>query len=323
MRVVIDLAQYQNKGQKWVVALGNFDGVHKGHQVVITKAKELAGKLGCKVAVVTFEPHPQQLFHPDGEPFRLTPPKVKRLFIEKLGVDTLFEIEFTQEFAQMEAYDFVKDILVEKLNIAGVVTGYNFHFGHNRQGTPELMARLAEEFSFKFECLGACKGDDGEVWSSSKVRELLGQGQVKKAGYILGHPFVLEGEVIHGRALGRTIGFPTANVLPLEYLRPMHGVYAVKAKICGEDIWRDAIANIGNRPTVSGVRVLIEVHLLDWSGDLYGQRLQTALLDFVRPEQKFENIDELKEQIQKDVAITKNILEQYAINKLDEKRAVK
>ncbi|MFV0320887.1 MAG: bifunctional riboflavin kinase/FAD synthetase [Alphaproteobacteria bacterium] len=321
MQVFTDFSDYQNDGQSWVVALGNFDGVHKGHQAVIERAKILAKKLGAKTAVVTFEPHPKHYFNPDLPPFRLTPRKTKRFFINKLGVDAIFELEFNKNLAQTEAYDFVKDILVGKFNAAAVVTGYDFHFGKNRKGTPQFMATMAKEFGFDYICIDAITDENGISWSASRIREALANGDINEAIEILGRPFMFQGEVIHGQALGRTIGFPTANVLPLEYLRPMKGVYAVKAKIIGEDdIWRDAIANIGNRPTVEGQHhTLIEVHLLNWDGDLYGKRLRTALLGFVRKEQKFDGIESLKQQIEKDVTVTKEILAQYQPNSLKKK----
>lgn len=252
--------------------------------------------------------------------FGLRREKQKEFFINKLGVDAIFELDFNSDFAQTEAYDFVKNILIEKLNAVAVVTGYDFHFGKNRQGTPKAMEAMAKEFGFDYICIDALTDNNGVSWSASRIRLALEHGDVDETTQILGRPFMFEGEVIHGKALGRTIGFPTANVLPLEYLRPMKGVYAVKAKIIGEDIWRDAIANIGNRPTVEGEHhTLIEVHLLDWDGDLYGKRLRTALLGFVRKEKKFDGIDSLKQQIEKDVTVTREILAAYMPNSLMKK----
>lgn len=320
MQVFTDFSDYQSGSQSWVVALGNFDGVHKGHQAVIQRAKILAKKLGAKTAVVTFEPHPKRYFSPNLAPFRLTPRKTKRFFINQLGVDAIFELEFNTKLAQMEAHDFVKDIIVGQLNAVAVVTGYDFHFGKNRKGTPQSMAAMAKEFGFDYICIDAITDENGVSWSASRIRQALANGDVDETIQILGRPFMFQGEVIHGQALGRTIGFPTANVLPSEYLRPMRGVYAVKAKIIGEDIWRDAIANIGNRPTVEGEHhTLIEVHLLDWEGDLYGKKLRTALLGFVRKEKKFDGIESLKQQIEKDVTVTKEILAQYVPNSLMKK----
>ncbi len=317
MQVFTDLSAYENKGQKWVVALGNFDGVHKGHQAIIARGKKIAQKRGAQMAVVTFEPHPKQYFDKNIRPFRLTPQKSKRFFLSKLGVDAVFELDFNKTIAQIKAEDFIKDILVEKLNITAAVTGYDFHFGENREGCPQKMEAFSLKYNFAYECVDALGDDDGLVWSASRIREALSKGDVKTATHILGRPYILEGEVIHGRALGRTIGFPTANILPEEYKRPMRGVYAVKAKIIKENIWRDAIANIGYRPTVDGDHTLIEVHLLDWSGDIYGQRLRIALLDFIRAEQKFDGIESLKSQINKDVHLAKNIISPYKENSLE------
>lgn len=317
MQVFTDLSAYENKGQKWVVALGNFDGVHKGHQAIIKQGKILAEKLGAQMAVVTFEPHPKLYFEPTRRPFRLTPVELKRSLLKQQGIDAVFEINFNQYVAQMSAVEFIKHILIGKLDIVAAVTGYDFHFGQNREGTPEKMSQFAQEFDFIFECVDALGDEDGAIWSASRVRKALREGDVQTATHILGRPYLLEGEVIHGQALGRTIGFPTANVLPDEFKRPMRGVYAVKAKIKGEDIWRNAIANIGYRPTVDGDHTLIEVHLLDWEGDIYGQRLRIALLDFIRAEQKFDGIESLKIQIEKDVALAKKLISPYKDNSLE------
>ncbi len=311
MQVFTDLSTYEALGQKWVVALGNFDGVHKGHQAIIERGKHKAKALGAQLAVVTFEPHPKQYFDPHMRPFRLTPHLSKRFFLAKLGVDALFELEFNEQLAQMGAEDFVKDILMQKLNIAAAVTGYDFHFGKNREGSPQKMEQLALTYGFGYDCVAALGDEDGKIWSASRIREALREGDVATATHILGRPYMFEGEVIHGQALGRTIGFPTANVLPDEYKRPMRGVYAVKAKIIGEDIWRNGVANIGYRPTVDGDHTLIEVHILDWEGDIYGRRLRVALLDFIRKEQKFDGIESLKNQINRDVALAKDMISPY------------
>ncbi len=317
MQIFTDLIEYNSLDQKWVVALGNFDGVHKGHQAIIERGKQLAKELGAKMAVVTFEPHPKQYFDKDMRPFRLTPHKVKRFFLSKLNIDALFELNFDAQMAQMKAADFVEHILVKKLNIAAAITGYDFHFGQNRTGTPQKMAEFSQKFAFQYECIEALGGKNGLIWSASRIREALNEGDIKTATEILGRPFILEGEVIHGQALGRTIGFPTANILPEEFKRPMRGVYATKAKIIGENIWRDAITNIGCRPTVSGDHTLIEVHILNWNGDIYGQRLRVALLDFIRKEKKFDAIESLKTQIKKDVGLAKKIISPYKENSLE------
>ncbi len=311
MQVFTDLSTYEMKGQKWVVALGNFDGVHKGHQLIIERGKRLAKQLNAQMAVVTFEPHPKKYFDPTIRPFRLTPQRVKRFFLSKLGIDAIFELNFDQHIAEMQAIDFVEKILVKKLNIVAAITGYDFHFGQNRTGTPEKMKEFSQKFGFLYECVDPLGCHNGLIWSASRVRNALNEGDAKTATEILGRPYILEGEVIHGQALGRTIGFPTANILPDEFKRPMRGVYAVKAKIIKENIWRNAIANIGYRPTVAGDHTLIEVHLLDWEGDIYEEKLRVALLDFIRPEKKFDDIIALKTQIKKDVNLAKKLVSPY------------
>ncbi len=290
-----------------VVVLGNFDGVHMAHQHIIKSAINYACKHDCKVAVVTFEPHPRSYFDRAAPAFRLTSYKEKRSLFEKLGVDILLELPFVKETAELSADAFIQKILCAQLNIKAIVTGYNFHFGHNRRGDSALLYALADKYGFDYLCVEAQHyGDD--VISSSSIRKNLREGRPETAKEMLGRYFSIQGEVVHGRALGRTIGFPTANLLPQEYLLPKFGVYAAKSKIESEDIWRDTIVNIGKRPTVQGVRTFIEAHLIDWTGDLYGKNLNAALLSFLRAEMKFDDINALQSQIQKDMLNAQTIL---------------
>ncbi len=289
-----------------VVVLGNFDGVHIAHQRIIQQAVDYAKYKGFKAAVMTFEPHPRMFFEREAENFRLTSYKEKREIFQKLGVDFLFEVPFVKEIADLPAVEFIQNIL-DQFNIKAIITGYNFHFGKDRSGNCDTLAEFAQKYEFEYSCVEP-QYLDGVLISSSTIRQALREGKPEEAQKLLGRCFSLQGEVVHGRALGRTIGFPTANLLPQEYLLPKFGVYAAKSKIEGEDIWRDTIVNIGKRPTVQGIRTFIEAHLIDWQGDLYGKDLNVALLEFIRAEMKFDDIKILQNQIQKDMIQARKLL---------------
>ncbi len=291
------------------VAVGNFDGVHLGHQAVIGEAGRVARDQGIPWAVLSFEPHPRSLFTTDQEPFRLTPFRIKARHVEALGVDNMIVLHFDHEFAGLSADDFVKKVLVKGLGARHVVSGYDFVFGHKRAGNCELLLHKGKEEGFDFTCVSAV--DDGEtIYSSTRVRRCLKAGDPRGAANLLGRPFEIEGRVEHGDARGRTIGFPTANLHLGEYLRPALGVYAVRAGIDeGADTrWLEGVANFGNRPTFDKNDTIFEVHLFDFDGDLYGRHLRIALVDFLREEKKFDGLDDLKAQIALDSNNARQIL---------------
>ncbi len=291
------------------VAVGNFDGVHLGHQAVIGEAGRVARDQGIPWAVLSFEPHPRSLFTTDQEPFRLTPFRIKARHVEALGVDNMIVLHFDHEFAGLSADDFVKKVLVKGLGARHVVSGYDFVFGHKRAGNCELLLHKGKEEGFDFTCVSAV--DDGEtIYSSTRVRRYLKVGDPRGAANLLGRPFEIEGRVEHGDARGRTIGFPTANLHLGEYLRPASGVYAVRAGIDeGADTrWLEGVANFGNRPTFDKKDTIFEVHLFDFDGDLYGRHLRIALVDFLREEKKFDGLDDLKAQIALDSNNARQIL---------------
>ena len=291
------------------VAVGNFDGVHLGHQAVIGEAGRVARDQGIPWAVLSFEPHPRSLFTTDQEPFRLTPFRIKARHVEALGVDNMIVLHFDHEFAGLSADDFVKKVLVKGLGARHVVSGYDFVFGHKRAGNCELLLHKGKEEGFDFTCVSAV--DDGEtIYSSTRVRRYLKVGDPRGAANLLGRPFEIEGRVEHGDARGRTIGFPTANLHLGEYLRPASGVYAVRAGIDeGADTkWLEGVANFGNRPTFDKKDTIFEVHLFDFDDDLYGRHLRIALVDFLREEKKFDGLDDLKAQIALDSDNARQIL---------------
>jgi riboflavin kinase/FMN adenylyltransferase len=285
-----------------VVAIGNFDGIHRGHQAVIARAAEQARALGTRHAVLTFEPHPRSWFRPADEPFRLTPFRTKVRQLEAIGIDHLFVLHFDADLAGKSAEAFVVEVLSEGLDVAHVVVGYDFVFGQGRRGNAALLAELGRPRGFAVTTVEPVAGPGGEVFSSTKVREHLSAGRPDAATRQLGRPWEIEGRVEHGDQRGRTLGFPTANLALGEYLRPALGVYAIRAGIDEGrgTVWRDGVANLGRRPTVGGTRVQLEVHLFDFAGDLYGRHLRVALIDHLRAERKFDGLPALKAQIAED-----------------------
>jgi riboflavin kinase/FMN adenylyltransferase len=296
------------------VALGNFDGVHRGHRAVIAAAQEQARALGKPSAVLTFEPHPRSQLGPAAAPFRLTPFRPKARLIEALGVGALFVIHFDEAFSHRSAEEFVEEVLVAGLGVRHVVVGYDFVFGHNRAGGAELLRRLGATHGFGVTEMQPVTDPVGGAHSSTRIRALLQEGRPDKAAEALGHAWEIEGRVEHGDKRGRTIGFPTANLELGEYLRPRFGVYAVRAGIDqGERTrWVGGVANLGSRPTVGGVVERLEVHLFDIDEDLYGRHLRVQMLHFLRPEQRFASFEALKVQIEADSAAARAFLARRA-----------
>ncbi|MDB5405650.1 MAG: ribF [Rhodospirillales bacterium] len=295
-----------------VVALGNFDGIHRGHQAVIGRAAAEASAAGAKLGLLTFEPHPRSVFRPADPPFRLTPFRSKAILLCGLGVDLLFNLRFNKALAARSAEDFVRDILVDGLGIRSAVVGYDFVFGNGRRGTAALLAEMGAKLGFAVEVV-APAGQGEEVYSSTRIRTLLQSGAPREAAALLGREWQIHGRVEHGDERGRTIGFPTANLTLADYLRPAAGVYAVRAGFDrpGADpgaTWYDGVANFGTRPTFAGTDLRLEVHLFDFAGDLYGRHLRVALVDYIRPERKFAGLDDLKAQIAKDAIQARAIL---------------
>jgi riboflavin kinase/FMN adenylyltransferase len=292
------------------IAVGNFDGVHLGHEEVIGQAGRIAQTAGIPWAVMTLEPHPRSVFAPDAPPFRLAPFSAKARLIERLGPQVLIVIHFDLPFSRISAPEFVERIIVSGAGAKHVVCGHDFAFGRGRQGDAELLLRLGEEFGFGFTCVPEMRDCDGKPYSSTRVREYLRAGQPADAARLLGRTFEIEGRVVEGDRRGRTIGFPTANIRLGEYIQPAMGVYAVRAGIQkgARTEWRDGVANLGVRPTFGGKDVVLEVHLLDYDGDLYGEHLRVALIDYLRKERKFEGVKDLKTQIAEDTVHARNVL---------------
>ena len=293
--------------------MGNFDGLHRGHAVLIGRARDLARNAGRPAAVLTFEPHPRSVFSPTTEPFRLTPFRVKERELARLGIDLLFVQHFDLAFSKKSAEEFIAEIIVGAIGASHVVVGWDCTFGNRRRGTPDLLQAGALQHGFEVTVIEPIRGEDATVYSSTHIRELLKAGKPREAAALLGRFWEIDGRVSIGDKRGRTIGFPTANLGLDDYLHPAFGVYAVR--VCGDGADDplagrsvDGVANIGLRPTVGGLVPRLEAHLFDVDVDLYGRHLRVALVEFIRPEQKFAGLDALKAQIAEDAAKARAIL---------------
>jgi len=302
MRVHRDPARLADAARGCAVAIGNFDGVHRGHRAVIDAARRRAAAPD-RLGVVTFEPHPKEVVAPAAAPRRLTPLRRKIELLRELGVARLFLLRFDRRLMAMPAAAFVDELLVCRLGIAALASGESFRFGHRRQGDTALLAAAGARHGFAYDAVPPLL-DDGLACSSTRIRQALDDGDLATANRLLGYPFTATGIVRSGDQRGRTIGFPTANLAPdaTRHALPALGVYAVRAGVRGPGgvVWHPAIANLGRRPTFDGVRLLLEVHLLDAELDLYDRRLDVAFLERLRGETRFAGIDELRAQIARD-----------------------
>ncbi len=314
MRLIRHYAQATPDLQGGVVALGNFDGVHRGHQAVIRTAGEQAKALGALLMVMTFEPHPRLLFHPTATPFRLTSFRTKARLIEMLGVDVLCMQQFDRTFASITALDFVQQVLAESLKLRHIVSGYDYTFGKNRQGSADLLSEMARERGIGMTIVPPVSAEDGTAYASTQIRAFLSHARLEEAARFLGHYWEIEGRVEVGDRRGRTLGFPTANLHLRDSLRPPTGVYAVRAGLDqgSNTIWHDGVANFGRRPTFDGRGEILEVHLLDYAGDLYDRHLRVALIEYLRPEQRFSGIEALRAQIEQDAIAARQRLAAHA-----------
>ncbi|MBV2143080.1 bifunctional riboflavin kinase/FAD synthetase [Falsochrobactrum sp. TDYN1] len=283
-----------------VVAIGNFDGVHRGHQAVLERALELAHENSLPAVVLTFEPHPRSFFKPDGPVERLTDATEKAQILRLMGFDAVVEQPFTAEFSQQSAEDFVQHILVEKLHANCVVAGYDFHFGKGRRGTPEFLQNAGDTSGISVSLVDAFSDEGGNLVSSTRIRALLCEGEAAQAAGLLGYRYRVSGEIIHGKKLGRTLGFPTANMGIDGHVSLKYGIYAVRFRRADGALY-DGVASLGRRPTVDSDGVpLLETFLFDFSGDLYGEVATVSFFGFLRGEVKFDGLDPLVEQMKRD-----------------------
>lgn len=283
------------------VALGNFDGVHLGHRGVIGRAANVARESGHPLGVIAFEPHPAKVLRADSAPLRLTPFRVKARRLRECGVEWFFCLRFNRRFAEMSAEAFIDEVLAAGLGISHVVVGHDYRFGRRRLGDHEVLAAGGARHGFGVTRVDPI-GNAGEIYSSTRVRQYLQRGEPRLAAAILGHIWEVEAKVRHGDARGRGLGYPTANLTFDGQVQPALGIYAVWAGIVdgGETEWHPAVASCGVRPTFGGGQVLLEAHLFDYDGDLYGKTLRVAFVNWIRPEENFASVEDLVRRMDED-----------------------
>lgn len=288
-----------------VIALGNFDGVHRGHAELARVAGEMAARRGTQAAALTFEPHPRSVFRPEQPVFRLTPPAVKTELLAEVGLPLTFVLPFNRDIAAVHAEAFVDDLLLGKLGAEGLVCGYDFHFGQGRSGSPEMLEARAMHAGVPVAVV-APYAWAGEPVSSTLIRNALEQGDVARAAEFLGRPWFVRGVVAHGDKRGRDLGYPTANMHLARDCRLKYGIYAVRMKIDGA--WHDGVASFGSRPTFDDGAPRLETFVFDFSGDLYGKQVDVALVAWLRGEAKFDSLEALIVQMDADSLRARDIL---------------
>jgi riboflavin kinase / FMN adenylyltransferase len=305
MQVVHGFSHVPITARSAVVALGNFDGVHRGHRALLGAAVTTAKTLGRPSGVMVFEPHPREFFQPHEQHFRLTPLKRKLALFEGLGLKVAFVETFDQHMAALKADEFIERVLVAGLGVSHVIIGYDFYFGNKRGGNPELMVQAGETLGFGVTVMPPV-AEQGEVFSSSGVRLHLAQGDVKGAANMLGANWRVAGKVVGGAKRGTGMGYPTANVPMPKGTALGHGIYAVRAHVDGKT--HDSAAYLGTRPTFDDGMPVLEVFLFDFDGDLYGHEMEVEFIDFIRGDRKFSSAGELVVQMEQDVAQARAIL---------------
>ncbi|MFZ1814648.1 MAG: bifunctional riboflavin kinase/FAD synthetase [Rhizobiaceae bacterium] len=290
-----------------VVAIGNFDGVHRGHMAVLGTALELARRSSAPATVLTFEPHPRTWFRPQQPVFRLTPASLKVRKLVETGFDAVIVQAFDESFSAVTANDFITRILASELAASHVVAGHDFHFGKGREGTPQLLAEQGPGAGFAVSLVEPFRTGDGEVVSSTRIRNALSTGDVALANALLGWPWRVSGEVRHGKKLGRTLGFPTANLALPGEVTLRHGIYAVRL-YRADGSAHDGVASYGRRPTFDNGEALLETFVLDFSDDLYGEIVEIEFHAFLRGEERFDSAEALVVQMQADTRAARDIL---------------
>ena len=288
-----------------VIAIGNFDGLHRGHAAVIDQAVAMGQRLGRPTALLSFEPHPRVYFRPDLALFPLTDRNAKARLAERQGLEGLITLTFDAGLAAKTAEAFVDEILVRRLAISGAVVGFDFHFGAKRAGTPQFLAEAGQRFGFMVEIVPEQQAGGVEI-SSTLIREKLEAGEIKAANALLGHDWFVVGTVLHGQKIGRSIGYPTANLRLADECRLRHGIYAVRLTVEGETL--PGVASFGRRPTFDNGAPLLEVFVFDFSGDLYDKIVEVTFVDFIREELKFDSVEALVEQMDRDSAAARRVL---------------
>jgi len=305
MNIIIGIENIDRKFRNPVLTLGNFDGVHLGHQKIFKSVKEEAQKIDGEAIVFTFDPHPLQVLAPQRCPPPLTPFKKKLMLMEMVGIDVIIVATFDFDLANITPETFVEQILVDKIGAKKILVGYNYYFGKDRKGNVEMLIRLGRQFGFEVKVIEAVKVNDTPV-SSSKIRELIQCGEMRQAAQLLGRNYRLIGKVIWGTGRGKELGCPTANLEIPNGLYPKTGVYAVEA-ILGNKTY-PGVANVGYNPTFGENPLSVEVHILDFTRDIYGEEIQLIFLERIRDEEAFEDPDSLVGQMRKDIDVARKIL---------------
>ncbi len=305
MQLIRGLHNIRPKHQQCVATIGNFDGVHVGHRTILEALKQQAFELNANVCVITFEPQPREYFQGDEAPVRLSSLREKLALLAGNGVDQVLCLPFNERLRSLSADEFVLQVLVKGLGIRYLIVGDDFRYGCDRKGGFSHLEAMGDKYGFEVYDTQTVLMKQGRV-SSTRIRQALAENNLKAAQSMLGRPFTMIGRVIKGQQLGRTLGFPTANIRVCRHQLPLQGVFAVRTLVNGHRF--DAVANLGVRPSVAGIDPLLEVHMLDFMGDLYGQTLQVEFVAKIRDEQKFESLEALRAAITNDVKSARKLL---------------
>lgn len=313
MEIFTDLTDYR-ACRNAVVTVGAFDGLHLGHQSIITKMRKIADEIDGTTVVISFDPHPRLVVNPDNKEIRFLSSLHEKInLLDSFGIDQLVLLNFTKEFAATSSDDFIRNLIIPKINPSYFIIGHDHHFGKNREGNIDLLERLSGEYGFMVEQLDEFKVGS-ELVNSTLIRKYLLVGDVKHASTLLGYPFTIEGKVIHGNNIGHKLGYPTANIKPDDPFKliPAYGVYAVLAEVDGSVF--KGMSNIGIRPTLSDHHLNIEVHIFDFDKDIYEQQIKISFIDRIREERKFNNLVELEKHLAIDKTEALNIMEGIKVN---------
>jgi len=306
MQVITSKEYNKFKGSNTCLAIGTFDGLHKGHQLIINQAIKEARKNNYPAAVLSFHPHPLEIIAGKMPPPSVVSRSQKISILEDMGIDYYFEQEFNQEFAQLKPEEFINQILLDKIRVKTIVVGDDFRFGYKNEGNVEILKEMGKLHSYRAKIISQLHASDDRI-SSTRIRTLLKKGKIKNAEKLLGRPYQICGEVIHGKKRGRKLGFPTANLnLETNYILPPEGVYAVQVQYKGQEYV--GAANLGYNPTFNNQDISFEVFILDFKGNLYNQRLCVDLIEFIRGEKDFAVKEELIEQMKQDILYTRKLL---------------
>lgn len=307
MEIVRDWRDLPERLRGASVALGNFDGVHRGHQRVVAAAADAAQRVRAPLGVIVFVPHPRVWFQPEATAFRLQTDGQRARALQALGVQRLYELPFGSHLAEMSDREFAQRVLSDGLGVSWVAAGFDITFGRDRSGNGESLAHYGERLGFGVTVVSAVTDAEGAKLSSSAVRQSLADGKPEQAAAILGRPFAIEGEVVHGAKRGRALGFPTANVNLGDYVHPRFGVYATRTRL-PDGRMVDGVSNLGVNPQFGGEPPQLETWLFDFDEDLYGQTLDTELIAFLRPEAKFETVEAMTRQVFADAEAARALL---------------